>query len=72
MVFDCQTLHGSSHNPSPWRRLGLAARYTSTEVRVYEGQDVDGQGYALDRFGCVLVSGEDRYRHNVMAHAPKA
>ncbi|MEO0421381.1 MAG: phytanoyl-CoA dioxygenase family protein [Pseudomonadota bacterium] len=72
MVFDCQTLHGSSHNPSPWRRLGLAARYTSADVRVYEGQDVDGQGYALDRFGCVLVAGEDRYGHNVMAQAPKA
>ena len=71
MVFDCQTLHGSSHNPSPWRRLGLACRYTSADVRVYPGQKVDGQGYALDHFGCVLVSGEDRWGHNVMCQPPR-
>lgn len=71
MLFDCQTLHGSSHNPSPWRRLGLATRYTSADVRVYEGQTEDGQGYALDRFGCVLVQGEDRCGHNVMAQPPR-
>jgi ectoine hydroxylase-related dioxygenase (phytanoyl-CoA dioxygenase family) len=71
MVFDCQTLHGSSHNPSPWRRLGLACRYTSPDVKVYENQTVDGQGYVLDRFGCIVVRGEDRYGHNVMAQPPK-
>jgi non-heme Fe2+,alpha-ketoglutarate-dependent halogenase len=71
MVFDCQTLHGSSHNPSPWRRLGLAVRYTSADVKVYENQKVDGQGYPLDRFGCLLVRGEDRYGHNVMVSPPR-
>ena len=71
MIFDCQTLHGSSHNPSPRRRLGLACRYTSADVRVYPGQTVDGQGYALDNFGCILVCGEDRHGHNVMREAPR-
>jgi len=71
MVFDCQTLHGSSHNPSPRRRLGLACRYTSADVRIYPEQTVDGQGYALDNFGCILVSGEDRYGHNVLREPPQ-
>lgn len=70
MVFDCQTLHGSSHNPSPWRRLGLAIRYTSTDVKVYENQKVDGQGYPLDRFGCLVVRGEDRCGRNVIVQPP--
>jgi chlorinating enzyme len=70
MVFDCQTLHGSSHNPSPWRRLGLAVRYTSTDVKVYENQTVDGQGYPLDRFGCLVVRGEDRCGQNVIVQPP--
>lgn len=48
-------------------RLGFAARYLPTSVRVYPYsntlEEFGGQA-SLDKFGCVLVSGEDRYQHN--------
>lgn len=48
-------------------RLGFAARYLPTSVRVYPYsntlQEFGGEA-SLDKFGCVLVSGEDRFRHN--------
>ena len=63
-LFTESTLHGSPHNPSPRRRTGFSVRVTTPEVRVYDGQSTDGQGYKLDRWGCVLMSGEDRYGYN--------
>lgn len=48
-------------------RLGFAARYLPTSVRVYPYSDalVEFGGQAsLERFGNVLVSGRDEYRHN--------
>ncbi|MBG4201402.1 chlorinating enzyme [Pseudomonas aeruginosa] len=48
-------------------RLGFAARYLPTSVRVYPYsntlQEFGGEA-SLDKFGCVLVSSEDRFRHN--------
>jgi len=65
-LFSESTLHGSTHNPSPRRRTGVAIRVTTPEVKVYEGQTLDGQGYNLDNWGCVLMSGADRYGYNKM------
>ncbi|HEY0641757.1 MAG TPA: chlorinating enzyme [Pseudonocardiaceae bacterium] len=48
-------------------RLGFAARYLPTQVRVYpysQSLAEFGGEASLERFGCVLVSGEDRYGHN--------
>ncbi|PKV88650.1 chlorinating enzyme [Streptomyces sp. TLI_146] len=48
-------------------RLGYAARYLPTQVQVYPFSDAlqeFGGEASLDKFGCVLVSGEDRYKHN--------
>jgi non-heme Fe2+,alpha-ketoglutarate-dependent halogenase len=48
-------------------RLGFAARYLPTSVRVYPYSstlDEFGGQAALDKFGCVLVSGEDEFNHN--------
>ncbi|WP_381790230.1 chlorinating enzyme [Streptomyces niveus] len=50
-------------------RMGYAARFVPTRVRVYPDTDevVEyGGGISLDRYGCVLVAGEDTYAHNRM------
>jgi non-heme Fe2+,alpha-ketoglutarate-dependent halogenase len=48
-------------------RLGFAGRYVPTSVRVYPDTDVVeeyGGSVSLERFGSVLVSGEDQHGHN--------
>ncbi|MFC7307908.1 chlorinating enzyme [Streptomyces monticola] len=48
-------------------RLGYAARYLPTQVQVYpysESLAEFGGEASLDKFGCVLVSGADKYGHN--------
>ncbi|MCQ6552224.1 chlorinating enzyme [Streptomyces sp. C10-9-1] len=50
-------------------RLGFASRYVPTSVRVYPGTEAIeeyGGRVTLDRYGAVLVSGEDRYGHNTL------
>ena len=50
-------------------RLGFAARYVPTKVKVYDGienvKELGGE-ILLEKYGCVLVAGEDKYRHNVI------
>jgi non-heme Fe2+,alpha-ketoglutarate-dependent halogenase len=51
-------------------RLGFAARYVPTSVHVYPDTDVVeeyGGTVSLDRYGAVLVAGENRYEHNRIA-----
>jgi non-haem Fe2+, alpha-ketoglutarate-dependent halogenase len=48
-------------------RLGFTARYLPTSVRVYpysEALEEFGGNLNLERFGSVLVSGSDQYKHN--------
>ncbi|MDX3240531.1 MULTISPECIES: chlorinating enzyme [unclassified Streptomyces] len=48
-------------------RLGFASRYLPTQVQVYPYSDElqeFGARASLEKYGCVLVSGEDRYGHN--------
>jgi non-heme Fe2+,alpha-ketoglutarate-dependent halogenase len=50
-------------------RLGFVGRYVPASVYVYPGLDEIheyGGRISLDRFGCVLVSGEDRHQRNRM------
>jgi len=63
-LFSESMLHGSTANPTRKRRLGLSVRVTTPEVKVYEGQEIDGNGYNLENFGCILMRGEDRYGYN--------
>ncbi len=63
-LFGEAILHGSTHNPTSGRRLGMSLRVTTPEVKVYEGQSVDGQGYSLDKWGCILMNGADSYGYN--------
>ena len=53
-------------------RLGFAARYLPTHVKVYpysESLEEFGGQASLERFGNVLVSGEDRYKYNRFAQS---
>ncbi|MCO5997986.1 chlorinating enzyme [Actinoallomurus rhizosphaericola] len=48
-------------------RIGFAARYVPTSVRIYPDSDsIEEYGgkISLDRYGAVLVSGTDTYGHN--------
>lgn len=53
-------------------RLGFAARYVPTCVRIYPDTDAIeeyGGRVSLQRYGAVLVSGRDEYRHNRLVTA---
>ncbi len=67
-LFSESSLHGSPPNPTKRRRMGISLRVTTPEVKVYAGQTIDGQGYALDKWGCVLMCGKDRFGYNRMAN----
>lgn len=69
-LFSNLTVHGSGPNNSEFTRLGIGARYTSTDVHVYPGVSIDGQGMSLENFGCLLVRGENRFDHNRMRVPP--
>lgn len=48
-------------------RLGFAARYVPTQVQIYPDSDAleeFGGEASLDKYGAVLVAGEDKYKHN--------
>jgi len=63
-LFSESLLHGSTANPTKKRRLGLSVRVTTPDVKIYEGQTIDGQGLSLEHYGAVLMCGEDRYGYN--------
>jgi non-heme Fe2+,alpha-ketoglutarate-dependent halogenase len=51
-------------------RLGFASRYVPTSTQIYPGTDVVeeyGGQVSLDRYGAVLVSGENHHDHNRIA-----
>jgi non-heme Fe2+,alpha-ketoglutarate-dependent halogenase len=67
VIFLAKCVHGSNPNTSATKRVGLASRYVSPSVRVYEHIDRlsgFGDSISLDYHGSVLVSGEDNYGHN--------
>jgi len=63
-LFSESLLHGSTANPTKQRRLGLSIRVTTPDVKIYEGQTVDGQGLSLEHYGAIMMCGEDRFGHN--------
>jgi chlorinating enzyme len=69
-IFTARCIHGSMPNISRRQRMGFAIRVVPTHVRVYGGMtgfDEFGHHFELDRYGCVLVAGEDRYGLNRVA-----
>ncbi len=68
VIFSSKCVHGSLPNTTPDQtRLGFASRYVAPSVKVYDGVtrlSEFGDEISLDYHGCVLVAGEDHYRHN--------
>ncbi|MBL8300782.1 MAG: chlorinating enzyme [Rhodanobacteraceae bacterium] len=68
VIFWSTLMHASWPNTSSNRtRLGFTARYVPTSVRIYPDTDVIneyGSKLSLDKYGVVLVSGQDEYKHN--------
>lgn len=67
VIFLAKCVHGSHPNTSQDKRLGLASRYVSPSVKVYERIDTltgFGDTISLDYHGSVLVSGTDKWGHN--------
>lgn len=68
VIFTARCVHASF--PNITRRLtrfAITARYVPSFVRVYPDQDrlnAHGTTFDLKQHGCVLVSGEDKYKHN--------
>jgi non-heme Fe2+,alpha-ketoglutarate-dependent halogenase len=68
VIFWSTLMHSSYPNSTANQtRMGFASRYVPTAVRVYPGTDVVeeyGSTISLEKYGVVLVSGEDKYGHN--------
>jgi non-haem Fe2+, alpha-ketoglutarate-dependent halogenase len=68
VVFWSTLMHASFPNSTTNRtRLGFTARYVPATVKVYPGTDVIeeyGSRLSLEKYGVVLVSGEDRLKLN--------
>ncbi|HWA89094.1 MAG TPA: acyl-CoA-binding protein [Rhizomicrobium sp.] len=70
IIFTERTMHCSYPNHSNRRRLGIIGRYVRPSTLVYPGRLtgawIDENGHDIRRHFNVLVSGEDRYGHNVV------
>jgi non-haem Fe2+, alpha-ketoglutarate-dependent halogenase len=68
VMFTPKCVHGSFPNSTRrTTRFAITARYVPTHVRVYPDWQsfvAHGGSFDLANYGCVLVSGEDTYRHN--------
>ncbi len=69
IMFWSTLMHASHPNDGPEQqmRMGFASRYVPTSVRVYpdtESIEEYGGQVSLERFGSVLVAGQDTYGHN--------
>lgn len=69
VIFWSTLMHASHPHTAPTdqMRLGFAGRYLPTSVRVYPFSDAleeFGGAASLERFGNVLVAGEDEFNHN--------
>ncbi len=72
IIFTSKLMHGSLPNTakSGPGRISVTARYAPTHVKCYPDRDYFeefGEKFYLEKFSCVLVSGEDTYKHNKMA-----
>lgn len=73
IIFSAKCVHASHPNTTKRStRFAIASRYVAAYVRVYPDQKrfrAHGGDFDLTNYGCVLVSGEDRYGHNQLREA---
>lgn len=72
LIFWSTLMHASYPHRSTQNdpRMGYVCRYVPTEVKIYPDTDVlaeYGASVPLDKYGAVLVCGEDKYKHNRVA-----
>ncbi|MFF2012656.1 chlorinating enzyme [Streptomyces sp. NPDC058195] len=77
VIFWSRLMHASRPHTGRTRqmRMGFSARYVPTSVQVYPGaSEVEEYGgrASLERYGTVLVSGEERFGHNRVAMSTTA
>lgn len=70
VIFTSRCLHASLPNTTTDQtRMGYAMRYCASHVQVYPDRhefNFFGERFGLDRYGCVLVAGDDEHGHNRM------
>ncbi len=70
IIFTESTMHCSLPNQSSRRRLAIIGRYVRPSTQVYpyrwQGDFIDENAHNIKRHFCVLVSGRDDYRHNIV------
>lgn len=70
VIFSARCVHGSHPNITKRNiRFAISSRYAPAHVRVYPDWTkfrAHGGEFDLKDYGCVLVSGEDRYGHNTL------
>ncbi len=68
VIFTAKCVHASHANITDrFTRFAISSRYVPTHVRVYPNQEkffAHGSLFDLNKYGCVLVSGKDKYKHN--------
>lgn len=68
IIFSARCVHGSYPNTTKRStRFAITARYVPTHVKVYSDMQkffAHGGEFDLNHYGCVQVSGADRYKHN--------
>lgn len=68
VIFSARCMHASYPNTSERStRFGVACRYVQSHVRVYPDTEkfrAHGSDFDLTNWGCVQVSGNDKYGHN--------
>ncbi|PHJ62586.1 hypothetical protein VF14_25595 [Nostoc linckia z18] len=67
VLFTSKCVHGSLPNKARKSRVGYAIRYVPTNVIVYPNITTFtefGETLSTEKTGCVLVAGEDKYKHN--------
>jgi chlorinating enzyme len=77
-IFSSLNTHGSYPNVTTNdNRLAIAGRYTSNDVKIYDGINEDvfvtpdaTERFPVDKLGCMQVLGEDKFGYNRMAKRP--
>ena len=75
-IFTQRTMHGSPPNNTDKRRLAINFRAIKTDVKAYHHflseEKIEHYGHVFDltRWGCVQLSGEDRFGYNRIARPP--
>ena len=76
VIFSERTVHGSPGNRSNRRRLGVNFRTVAPSTRIYRDQSEHyamhlEETWALDKWGVVLLRGQDRFGYNKIIQPPR-